>query len=186
MLGGHISAGHGPEVSVLCKQGVGGSSPLVSTTKAAGRWRVDPSSQREASSATRAIRSATGLAQHAASTAPRSDPPRSRSVLGEVAALWVAPELADPVGSIEVLSIRMRRSSARVPARPNRRGRTQTLEVARLAPVLAFSTRMVCRRGWIGAPVSIVRTGDGRVVAGRSTIVRHDRRRCAMVIMRFP
>jgi hypothetical protein len=62
----------------------------------------------------------------------------------------------------------------------------ETLEAARLAAGLAFSTRMVCRREWIGARVSIVRTGDGRVAADRSTIVRHDRRRCAMVIMRFP
>jgi hypothetical protein len=34
--------------------------------------------------------------------------------------------------------------------------------------------------------VSIDRTGDGRVVRGRSTIARHDRQRCAMVSCGFP
>ena len=63
-----------------------------------------------------------------------------------------------------------------------------SLAVGSDAAGLAFSTRMVCRIGRIGGTrrVSIDRTGDGRVVPGRSTIVRHDRRRCAMVLMRFP
>lgn len=39
---------------------------------------------------------------------------------------------------------------------------------------------------WNGAGVSIDRTGDGRVVPDRSTIVRHDRRCCVMVFIRFP
>ena len=60
-----------------------------------------------------------------------------------------------------------------------------SLAVGPDAAGLAFSTRMVCRLGGTGR-VSIDRTGDGRVVPGRSTIVRHDRRRCAMVLMRFP
>jgi len=62
-----------------------------------------------------------------------------------------------------------------------------SLAVGSDAAGLAFSTRMVCRIGRIGGTrrVSIDRTGDGRVVPGRSTIVRHDRRRYAMVLMRF-
>jgi hypothetical protein len=50
----------------------------------------------------------------------------------------------------------------------------------------AFSTGMGLPPSWNGAGVSIDRTGDGRVVPSRSTIVRHDRRRRAMVLMRFP
>jgi hypothetical protein len=43
----YVSAGRHGDVAqsvehLLCKQGVGGSSPLVSTTKAAGRERVGP------------------------------------------------------------------------------------------------------------------------------------------------